>query len=164
MGDGRAVVSSQGCRDLPGLRTCEVEIDAALHMVVSTSFAGEAEVLAETAEVLRSGGMHSVNFGLELWRLLKNNFDMSPRLASLASLKWSEAWQRRKRSTTSSRSCHRLIVIIKSINDKRWPPRTVISSRCGRAASRSTPVCSRQLKYLAWCTGGGAEKEHKYRF
>lgn len=58
-------------------RDMDVETDAAIHMVVLAFLEGEAKVLAETAELMDSEGLGSSKSGLELWRLLKYNFDRS---------------------------------------------------------------------------------------
>ena len=51
------------------------EIDAALHMVIGAFLEGEAKMFAETAEFTDPESLDTHKSGLELWRLLNNNFD-----------------------------------------------------------------------------------------
>jgi len=51
------------------------EIDAALHMVIGAFLEGEAKMFAETAEFADPVNLDIHKSGLELWRLLNNNFD-----------------------------------------------------------------------------------------
>ena len=51
------------------------EIDAALHMVIGAFLEGEANMFAETAEFTNPQIPDVHKSGLELWRLLNNNFD-----------------------------------------------------------------------------------------
>ena len=61
-------------------RCCEnkrldVEVDAALHMVIGAFLEGEAKMLADTSELNNPHTLEMHKSGLELWRLLKYNFD-----------------------------------------------------------------------------------------
>ena len=56
-------------------KNVDVETDKALHMVLGAVLEGEAKMLAETAEVSDPSNMEMRKSGLELWRLLKYNFD-----------------------------------------------------------------------------------------
>ena len=51
------------------------EIDAALHMVIGAFLEGEANMFLETAEFTNPQTLDTRKSGLELWRLLNNNFD-----------------------------------------------------------------------------------------
>ena len=51
------------------------EIDAALHMVIGAFLEGEANMFAETAGFTNPQTLDTHKSGLELWRLLNNNFD-----------------------------------------------------------------------------------------
>ena len=53
----------------------EMDVDAALHMIISAFTEGEARVLAENAEFTNPDTLTTHKSGLELWRLLKYQFD-----------------------------------------------------------------------------------------
>jgi len=55
----------------------EVEIDKALHMILGAFLEGTSKVLSETAELSNPDNLEMHKSGLELWRLLKYNFDRS---------------------------------------------------------------------------------------
>ena len=58
--------------------------DAALHMVVGGFLEGESKVLAETAELSNPDSMDVHKSGLELWHLLKYNFDRAPAFSAIS--------------------------------------------------------------------------------
>ena len=55
----------------------DMEVDSALHMVIGAFLEGESKMLAETAEMSNPHTFEMHKSGLELWRLLKYNFDRS---------------------------------------------------------------------------------------
>ena len=61
----------QCCTD----KKMDIEVDSALHMVIGAFLEGESKVLAETAEFNNPDKLEMHKSGLELWRLLKYNFD-----------------------------------------------------------------------------------------
>ena len=56
-------------------KVLDVEVDSALHMIISAFTEGEARVLAENAELTNPDSLTMHKSGLELWRLLKYQFD-----------------------------------------------------------------------------------------
>lgn len=56
-------------------RGLDVERGSALHLLIAASVDGEAQVLAETVELMDSDGTGSRKSGLKLWSLLKYGFD-----------------------------------------------------------------------------------------
>ena len=63
----------QCCND----KGLDIEVDKILHMVMGAFLEGESKMLAETAELTDPDSMEMHKSGLELWRLLKYNFDRS---------------------------------------------------------------------------------------
>jgi hypothetical protein len=55
----------------------EIEVDKALHMILGAFLEGESKMLVETAELSNPDDLEMHKSGLELWRLLKYNFDRS---------------------------------------------------------------------------------------
>ena len=55
----------------------EIEVDKALHMILGAFLEGESKMLVETAELSNPDDLEMHKSGLELWRLLKFNFDRS---------------------------------------------------------------------------------------
>ena len=58
-------------------RTLDIDVDSALHMMIGAFFEGESKMLADTAEVNNPQTLEMHKSGLELWILLKYNFDRS---------------------------------------------------------------------------------------
>ena len=55
----------------------ELEVDKALHMILGAFLEGESKILSETAELSNPFDLEMHKSGLELWRLLRYNFDRS---------------------------------------------------------------------------------------
>ena len=53
------------------------QIDQALHMVIGAFLEGEAKVFTEMAEFTDTESLETHKSGLELWRLLNHNFDIT---------------------------------------------------------------------------------------
>lgn len=68
-------LTSQAIADICGKQGVDLEPGQALHMVISAFLDGEAKIFVETAEVMNDHGRGTSKSGLELWRLLKYNYD-----------------------------------------------------------------------------------------
>ena len=56
-------------------RYLDVDVGSALHMVMGAFQEGESKMLTDTVEVNKPKNLEMQKSGLQLWRLLKNNFD-----------------------------------------------------------------------------------------
>ena len=107
----------------------EVEIDKALHMILGAFLEGESKVLSETAELSNPDNLEMHKSGLELWRLLKYNFDRSSAFNVSPSWRAFATCSRPRISRTSSRRSLCWIGAIKSMPGRRSHRRTRSSSR-----------------------------------
>lgn len=128
-------------------RGLDVETDAAIHMVVSAFLEGEARVLAETVELTDSDGSGSNKSGLELWRLLKYNFDRSSAFNITSVLEMIRGLSPAKGMHEISPKLATLERAPKSTNGRLSHLETESSSICASTGARSTRRSSRRRTF-----------------
>ena len=67
-------------------RYLDVDVDSAMHMVIGAFLEGEFKMLADTAEVNKPKNLEMHKSGLQMWRLLKYNFDRALAFSATSNL------------------------------------------------------------------------------